>query len=337
MHGQFRAAQGLGGRLDGLCQFLTAEGQDDIVLVHAAALPHIDGGDGTGSQRSQGTLGLILEVGCCNGAHPVDSSRCSLCRGQTTRIGHREGHSAGEQVARAQGIGAGHSGNSAGQHLKSTVQRHLGGLPYREVSSIRSRELQHQIHLGAVPHHGHFLTALYLIALVHLQAADDARHLGTHILMVGGLVVAALRLLQGDGCLLHLGGGIGGIHRVEHSALLHDIALLKAAGQHLAGHQRFDAVSIGRLQRTSAAERVGDIPGLRHCFCIGSIHVGGLCTLGLQQPPAACQHHDGHRHQPLPVLLGKGCCTTFFGCSRCVLLRVGGLFRLVPDHSCRSS
>ena len=140
-----------------------------------------------------------------------------------------------------------------------------------------------------IPHHGHLLTALYLIALVHLQAADDARHLGTHILMVGGLVVAALRLLQGDGCLLHLGGCIGGIHRVEHSALLHDIALLKAAGQHLAGHQRFDAVSIGRLQRASAAERVGDIPGLRHCFCIGSIHVGGLCTLGLQQPPAACQ------------------------------------------------
>ena len=121
------------------------------------------------------------------------------------------------------------------------------------------------------------------------------------------------------------------------SALFHDIALFKAAGQHLAGHQRLDAVSIGGLQRAGAAERVGDIPGLRHCFCIGSIHVGGLCTLGLQQPPAACQHHDGHRHQPLPVLLGKGCCTTFFGCSRCVLLRVGGLFRLVPDHSCRSS
>ena len=67
---------------------------------------------------------------------------------------------------------------------------------------------------------------------------------------------------------LHLGGGIGGIHRVERSALLHDIALLKAAGQHLAGHQRLDAVSNGRLQRASAAERVGDIPGLRHCFCI---------------------------------------------------------------------
>ena len=195
MHGQLRAAQGLGGRLDGLGQFLTAEGQDDIVLVHAAALPHIDGGHGAGSQRSQGALGLILEVGRSNAADPVDGSRCRLCRGQTARIGHREGHSAGKQIAGAQGIGAGHGGNGAGQHLKGTVQRHLGGLPYREVGSIRSRELQHQIHLGAVPHHGHLLTALYLIALVHLQTADDARHLGADILAVGGLIVAALRLL----------------------------------------------------------------------------------------------------------------------------------------------
>ena len=85
----------------------------------------MDGGDRTGGQRRQGALGLILEGGRADGTHAVHGSGGRLGGGQAARIAHRDGHGAGEQVAGAQGIGAGDGGNGAGQGLKGTVQRHV--------------------------------------------------------------------------------------------------------------------------------------------------------------------------------------------------------------------
>ena len=86
------------------------------------------------------------------------------------------------------------------------------------------------------------------------------------------------------------------------SALFHDIALFKAAGQHLAGHQRLDIISIRRLQGAGAAQGIDEVPLFRRGLHIAGIHAGRLVGLGLEQPHTAQHGHAGHRDQPLPVL-----------------------------------
>ena len=269
----------------------------------------MDGGDRTGGQRRQGALGLILEGGRADGAHAVHGSGGRLGGGQAACIAHRDGHGAGEQVAGAQGIGAGDGGNGAGQGLKGTVQRHVRALPHRETGCVCRRELQCQCHLGVVADHGHFLAAGHLVALGDLQAAHDTGHFRAHILAVHRLVVVALGLLQGDARLLHLGGSVGGVHGVEHIALFHVVAFLKAAGQHLAGHQRFDIISIRRLQGAGAAQGIDEVPLFRRGLHIAGIHAGRLVGLGLEQPHTAQHGHAGHRDQPLPVLFQEPGCS----------------------------
>ena len=344
-HGKLCAPQGLGGGLDGFTQVIAADLQNDVILVDGTALPHIDGGNRASGQGGQGALGLVLEGCRANGADAVDGSSSRLGRGQAAGVLHRDGHGAGEQVAGAQGIGTGHGSHGAVQGLKGAVQGHLCVLPHREGSRIRRREIQRQGHFGAVPDDRHFLAAGHFIALGDLQCADGAGHFGAHILTIHRLVITALSLLQGDGCLLHLGGGIGRVHGVQHGALFHHIALFNGAGEHFAGHQRLDAVGVGRLQGAGAAQGVGQVPGLGGRFHIAGVHVRGLGVLGLGQPPATQRRHAHHRHQPFPVLLEE-CRRAALGSGRCTAsLRVSGrrwfLFpvhaRFFPPKGCQAS
>ena len=193
-----------------------------------------------------------------------------------------------------------------------------------------------QHHLGAVADDSHFLAAGHFVTLGHLQCSHNACHLGTHILAVHGLIVAALCLLQGDGGLLGLGGGIGGIHRVQHSAFLHNVAFLNGAGEHLACHQRFDIVCISRVQRTGAAEGVGQIPLFRRGLHIAHIHIGVLCPVRTQDEPSAQHGHTRHRHHPLPVF-AKKCSHFVFSCGSCLTgsrLLCRSILLLFKDHAC---
>ena len=293
----------------------------------------MDGGHSTCSLCGQGTLCLIAKGGRADGADPVDGGGGRLRGGQAARIPHGNGHGAGEQVAGAQGIGSGHAGHGAVQLLKGAVQRHLGGLAHAEIGGISGGEFQRQQHFGAVADDGDLLPTGHLVALGDLQGAHGAIHLGTHILAVHHLVIAALCLLHGDLGLFKVGGSIRAVQRVEDAPLIQHVALLKLAGEHLALHQRFHGVGVGRVQGTGAAQGVGDIPHFRAGFQIAGVHGCGAGVLGLEQKHTARDHHTDHRHEPFPVLLqkqhrGLGCL-----CRRRFRTRVlRAVLLLIPDH-----
>ena len=193
-------------------------------------------------------------------------------------------------------IKAGDGGDGAFQRLKGAVQHHVGALAHREGGGICCRELQPQHHFGAVTDDRHFLTAGHFVALGHLEGTHNTCHLGADILAVCRLVVAALCLLQSNGRLLRLGGGIGGVHRVQHGAFLHDVPFLKAAGQHLARYQRLNIIRIGRVQSAGSAEGVGHIPLGRRDLHIVDVRIGVLCLVRAQDEPSAQHGHAHHRH-----------------------------------------
>ena len=256
----------------------------------------MDGGHSTCSLCGQGTLRLIAKGGRADGADPVDGGGGRLRGGQAACIPHGNGHGAGEQVAGAQCIRSGHAGHGAVQLLKGAVQRHLGDLAHAEIGGIGGGEFQRQQHFGAVADDGDLLPAGHLVALGDLQGAHGAIHLGTHILAVHHLVIATLCLLHGDLSLFKIGGSIRAVQRVEDAPLIQHVALLKLAGEHLALHQRFHGVGVGRVQGAGAAQGVGDIPHFRAGLQIAGVHGCGAGLLGLEQKHTITTQTTGTSH-----------------------------------------
>ena len=337
LHRDLSAAQGLGSRLDGFGQLVAGQLNDDVTLGDRAALLHIDGGNGAAGLSGQGALCLIGKGGRGDGADAIDAGGSGLGGGQTAGIVDPDGDGAHQQVAGAQLIGAGDGGDGAFQRLKGAVQHHVGALAHREVGGVGCREQQVQQHLGAVADDRHLLAAGHLVALCDLEAADGAVHLCADILAVHSLVVAALGLLQGNAGFFQIGGSVRAVDGVEHIALLHLVALFKAAGEDLAVHQRLDGICIGRVQRACAAQGIGDILTDRRRLGVGHIAAGSAIPAAAYEKDSARCRHDDQRHEPFPVLFGKCACTgptlgsghfpgSLSRLSRCILF-------LFPDHA----
>ena len=151
---------------------------------------------------------LVIEPGRGQRTDAIDGGRRRLCGGQVAVVRHRNGHGAHQQIAAADGVGAGHSLHRAGKGLKGTVEHDLCSLTHGKIGSICRREFQREQQAGIIPHGGDLLPGGHVVTGLDLDGSHCAANDTADVLGIGGIVVAALRLLQSELGLFRAGSNV---------------------------------------------------------------------------------------------------------------------------------
>ena len=207
-HGKLRVEQAIGSGLYLPAQLGAGKLHDGRVGLNGSAFLDAHSSHRAAGGGCDGLLVLIIEPGRSQRADTVDGGGCGLCGGQAAIILHGNGHGAHQQIAAADGIGAGHGLHRAGKGLKGTVEYDLRSLTHGKPRSIRCREFQREQQAGIVPHGGDLLPGGHVVTGLDFDGSHCAANDAADVLGIGCIVVAALCLLQRKLGLFHTGGNV---------------------------------------------------------------------------------------------------------------------------------